>query len=116
MIGNISGVNREQFLAALIWLGLASFGFVYNAFTEWAERRGYAEGYMSLIVAAGCGVTLLGVTLLDLVLPNWNAGLISLTAFAASGAPMILGSVVRYARSRRQDLTRMLADIRISRP
>lgn len=81
-------------IAGVFW-ALILFGVGYNALVGWLERRKYAEGYMSLIVAAGVVVTLVGIAILSI-----EAALYALGAFAASGTPMILGSIIRHVRAR----------------
>lgn len=96
--------------SGLFWAvfgGLALFGLGYNAFVAWAERRGYTEGYMSLIVACGVLVTLGGVAILSV-----PAALTALAAFVASGTPMIIGSIVRYVQRRAAERERILAEVR----
>jgi len=81
-----------------IWavlLALILFGIGYNSFVTYLERRGYTEGYTSLLVAAGVFVTLCGVAILSI-----PAALLTLAAFIASGTPMIVGSIVRYLQKR----------------
>ena len=80
-----------------VFLGLIIFGTIYNQVVAWLEARKFAEGYMGFIVAGGVIITLLGVAIVSL-----PASLIALVAFFASGIPMILGSVFRYARRREQ--------------
>ena len=95
-IGTVSGV-----IPVLLILFL--FGIGYNALVAWLIHHGYDEGYMWVIVAAGCGVTLLG---LGIILPQ--AALLALATFTASGLPMAAGSWWRHVRSRRaaQERTR----------
>jgi len=83
--------------AISVTIALALFGVLYNQFVGWAIRKGYAEGYMSLIVAFGVFVTLIGVAMI-----NIEAAILTLIAFAASGTPMIVGSIVRYVRTREE--------------
>lgn len=59
------------------------------------------EGFTWLLVVIGVMVTLGGIALLDLLLP-WNAGLIGLLAFSASGFEMARGAVLRYITLRRR--------------
>ena len=80
-----------------VFLGLIIFGTIYNQVVAWLEARKFAEGYMGFIVAGGVMITLLGVAIVSI-----QAALIALVAFFASGIPMILGSVIRYARRREQ--------------
>lgn len=74
------------------------FGTGYDKFVYWGERKGYIEGFMSIIVAVGVGVT---VAVMAIV--NWIFALIMLGGFVASGSPMIIGSIVRYVRKRRAE-------------
>jgi len=90
-IGSNSGVILGVFLL------LFAFGVAYNALVAWLERKGYTEGYLSLITAFGVFVTLAGVATLSV-----QAALLALGAFAASGTPMIIGSIVRYLRKREE--------------
>lgn len=78
-----------------VFLGMLLFGIGYNAFVAWLERRGYTEGYMSLIVAFGVAMTLMGTAILSI-----QAALLTLCGFIATGSPMIVGSIVRYIQVR----------------
>jgi len=78
-----------------VLLGLLLFGIGYNSLVAWLERRGYAEGFLSLIVAFGVAMTLAGVSILSI-----PAALLTLLAFIATGTPMIIGSIVRYIHRR----------------
>ena len=81
-----------------ILLALAVFGYIYNRWVDSLERQGHDRGYMSFIVALGCGVTLAGAALIIGLEPV----LWAFVCFAASGIPMIAGSVGRYCRARTQ--------------
>ncbi len=76
-----------------ILLGLFLFGHFYNRWIEKLGARG--EGWSWLQVVGGVFMTLIGIGLLDLILP-WNAFFTSLLAFAASGAPMAYGARKRH--------------------
>lgn len=91
----------------LIYLFLLAFGILYNLVIAWLDTHGYLEGYTSLAVVAGVLVTLAG---LAIILPL--AALIALGAFAASGIPVIIGSIWRHVRNREQDQT----DVRQTTP
>ena len=81
-----------------ILLALAVFGVIYNRWVEKLEREGSDRGYMGFIVALGCAVTLAGAALIVGLEPVfWT-----LVCFAASGTPMILGSISRHCRARKQ--------------
>ena len=80
-----------------VFFGLVLFGIGYNSMVAWLERKGYTEGYLSLIVAFGVFITLCGIAILSI-----PAALLTLGAFVASGTPMIIGSIVRYLRKREE--------------
>jgi hypothetical protein len=88
---------------SLILAGLFLFGIAFNAFIGWAEKKKYLEGFVALAVVFG---TLITVGAVALVYPL--AALINLLAFAASGLPMLAGSIVRYitARTKEQEYVR----------
>jgi hypothetical protein len=92
---------------AAVFLGLVLFGIGYNAFVAWLERRGYTEGYLSLIVAIGVFVTLCGVAVLSI-----EGALLALGAFVATGAPMIIGSIARYLRKRDEMKRSIIAEVK----
>lgn len=94
-----------------VLLGLALFGTLYNQLVSHLEKKGYSEGFVSLLVAAGSGVTLLGMAVLD-----WQAALLALVCFMASGSPMILGSILRYVQAREQSKQRLIREIRRDDP
>jgi len=90
--GNASGEVWGMFGVVC---GLLLFGTAYNAFVAWIEDRGYDEGFTAILVVGGVGVTLIGVAFVD-----WQAALTSFVAFCASGLPMVVGSLLRYAKRR----------------
>lgn len=75
------------------------FGFGYNELVAWMERQGYDRGYTALLVVGGVLVTLLGVA----VLIGFEAAMVVFGCFVASGLPMIVGSMQREARKRKED-------------
>jgi NADH:ubiquinone oxidoreductase subunit 3 (subunit A) len=83
----------------LIYLVLFVFGVEYNELVAWLERQGYDRGYTALLVVGGVLVTLLGVS----ALIGFEAAAIVLGSFVASGMPMIVGSMQREARKRKED-------------
>lgn len=93
-------LELSQVIAVICLLIL--FGIGYNHFEEWAERRGYTEGYLSLVVALG----VLG-TLIALAILSWQSALLALICFIASGTPMIIGSIIRYLKLREAAIERM---------
>ena len=79
---------------------LVVFGAGYNVLVDWLERRGYEEGYVGLLVVVGAFVTLLGLWwVYDLAVFLTALGL-----FAASGGPMVAGSILRHVRARERGM------------
>ena len=81
---------------ALVFTILLGFGIGYNGLVASLERQGHDRGYMGFIVALGCGVTLIGAGFLV----GWEAVAWTTGCFAASGIPMMMGSVARHVRAR----------------
>ena len=78
--------------AALVIFGL---GFD-RAVSEMERRPAGVAGYVSLLVVAGVGITVL----LLWPLLGTEAALTLLFGFACSGVPMVAGSVARHMRTR----------------
>lgn len=94
MNGTLSGA-----LSAGIFILLFLFGWWFN---RRIEKLGIdADGFTWLLVVIGNTVTLIGIGLLDLLL-DWNAGMLGLAAFAASGLHMASGAVIRYITLRKR--------------
>ncbi len=89
--GNISGALPATLLILLVLLMVS---VLYNRQIEKAGNS--IEGWSWLLVVIGVAYTLIAITLLDLVLPEWNAGLIGLLAFSVAGFPMAYGGIQRY--------------------
>jgi hypothetical protein len=96
--------SNSGMIWGVFWMLLA-FGTLYNALVAWAEREGYTEGYLSLVVAVGVAVTLGGFAILSI-----DAALLALVCFAASGTPMIIGSIWRYLRRRAEARKAMIEE------
>ena len=75
---------------------LSVFGLIYNGFVACWKRSGKAAGYDSVLVIAGTLVTLL----VSVALNGWDATVRTLACFAASGAPMAVGSIWRHCKRR----------------
>lgn len=103
MNGLNSGGNWA--LIGLVAILLVAFGFAYNGLVDYLERRKYHEGFLSLIVAAGVVVTLVGVALVD-----WRSALLALGAFVCSGTPMMVGSIKRYVLRREAEQRALRGD------
>ena len=89
-------VNIDIRHLAIVALALTLFGIWYNNWVANLEHNGHDRGYMALIVALGCAVTAIGF---GLVTSPWLT-LVLFTCFAASGTPMIIGSILRYIHAR----------------
>ena len=98
-LGVLTYYSWAAALALAVLAALWLFGFLYNRYI--AALGTDLDGFTWLSVVIGVLVTLLGIGLLDLALP-WNAGLISLLAFAASGFEMCRGAVLRYIQLRQR--------------
>ncbi|MEZ0396804.1 MAG: hypothetical protein ABWK53_10305 [Anaerolineales bacterium] len=99
-------IRLDSGVILAVFFGLMLFGIGYNALVAWLERKGYTEGFLSLVVALGVAVTLAGVAVLSI-----QAALLTLGAFVASGTPMIVGSIVRYLQKREEAKKAILAEI-----
>lgn len=97
----MAGINWVRI--GVVYGGLFAVGAAYNALVAWLERHGYDEGYTAILVVIGTLITLTGVAVLC-----WEAALLALGAFAASGFWMVVGSWWRYAQARKrsQELAR----------
>lgn len=100
MIGAFAGLDTGT-LAAL-YLALVLFGIGFNALTALAERKGYMHGYTSLFVVAGVAVTVGATAMISTAFALVTAG-----AFAASGTPMIVGSIWRHVQERERMLEQL---------
>ena len=91
---------KNGLTVAAVLISLLAFGFTYDALVGWLERKGYARGYTALLVVFGTAVTLIGFGLL---IGSWPMALLATACFAASGAPMVLGSWWRHVIQRAKD-------------
>ena len=82
---------------------LVIFGIGYNALVDRLEREVPDHGYASFLVAGGVLATLAGAAFLIGLADVLLVGL----CFAASGAPMIAGSVSRWLRRQARERTLM---------
>ncbi len=80
-----------------LYVILLLLGIGYNLAIGWLERQKYIEGFVSIFVAIGVIFILGGVAAL-----NWQAALLVFGAFVFGGTPMIIGSIWRYMKARRE--------------
>ena len=81
----------------IIAVSLFSFGVAFNQMVTWLEFQDWEEGATALLVVFGVGYTIFAISIL---IGNFD---VLLWCFAASGAPMVMGSWIRYARQRAQE-------------
>lgn len=107
--GQISG--GMLFAIAAIYLALLVFGIFYNWLTSQAERTGFIRGYTSLFVVGGVAVTVAATAVISLPFALVTAG-----AFIASGAPMIVGSMIRHQQEELRQLAQAIEEARHGNP
>lgn len=89
-------ITIDIYLLIIACSALLVFGHFYNKWVEHLERHGHDRGYMAFIVSVGCAITIAAFALAtDLLL-----AIPLLAAFAASGIPMIWGSITRHVQAR----------------
>ena len=91
MFSGTIAVDWPVFIAVLA--GLLLFGCGYAWFVYGLGER--KSGYIALFVAVGVLVTLGGLAII-----SWQAAILALVYFAASGSPMIAGEIILAMRSR----------------
>lgn len=89
----------------LVLMILFAFGIAYNAFVGWLERNGRDRGFTALLVVVGTAITLAGFG----IVAGWRPMILAFLCFAASGAPMTIGSIWRHIQQREQDEQEIIA-------
>lgn len=84
-------------LIGAVLFGLFMFGWSFNALVNYLEDR--TVGYLAMLVSAGVGITLIGAAVI-----NWQAAVLVLICFVASGIPMIVGEISRSINKRERAL------------
>lgn len=87
------GMKTNDIHIAVTLAALFVGGVIYNYGVALLGDR--QRGFTSLLVAFGVLFTLAGIAIID-----WQCAQITLAGFAASGTPMIIGSVARYIAKR----------------
>lgn len=99
MIGSANGPHWGVIVGVLT--ALAMFGYWFNRFVGWAQRKGYDEGATAFEVVIGVLVTVGGASVLIWGRPfDAESLLLLIVCFIASGTPMIFGAWERYAAAR----------------
>jgi hypothetical protein len=96
-------VNFPQIGLVMAVLILMSIG--YDWLVDQAMGR-KMEMYVAYSVVGGCAYTLIGAGFAmgwSSALYGWQAALITLACFTASGLPMVIGSMRRYAEAQKKD-------------
>lgn len=105
--------NWRIFGALSVYIGLFTISLLYDRLVHWLEVNRHADGRTAYLVVIGVAYTLLGLGLVDIFLPNINAGLLAFSAFALSGLPMIIGSRNRYSASKEHGLIALVEDLHL---
>ncbi len=87
------GIKTNDVHIVITLAALFVGGVIYNHGVALLGDR--QRGFTSLIVAFGVLFTLAGIAIID-----WQCAQITLAGFAASGTPMIIGSIARYIAKR----------------
>ena len=93
-------------LIGSVLFGLFMFGWAFNALVDYLKDR--SDGYLAMLVVAGVGITLIGAAII-----SWQAAVLVLVCFAASGIPMIIGEISRSIRMRERAIRiqRLIAEV-----
>lgn len=85
-----------------VFAALHLLAWGYNWLTQQLEIRRYSDGAASLLVVGGVILTVTPPVLAgaNVTMTGLDWGLVMLVAFAATGSPMVLGSLYREARKR----------------
>ena len=105
--------NWRIFGALSVYIGLFTASLLYDRLVHWLEVNRHADGRTAYLVVFGVAYTLLGLGIVDALLPSLNAGLLALSAFALSGLPMIIGSKNRYSASKDYGINALVEDLRL---
>lgn len=92
-------IRVDSGTVAGVFGALVLFGIGYNALVGWLMQHGYDEGYMGIIVAVGSAITIGGLAVI-----SFPSAVLAMICFIGSGVPMILGSMIRYARARAREI------------
>jgi hypothetical protein len=90
----------------MVFVGLFLFGIGYNILVSWMEKKGFEEGFTAILVVFEVAITGCGVATIC-----WNAAILVLEAFTASGTLMVIGSSWRYVHRRIETISKSLAEI-----
>jgi hypothetical protein len=88
-------LGTKLVISSVLLVCLVLFGILYNLLVGQMIRKKRADGLMGMVVAFGVLVTLLAGRLMA-VYVDWDVLVVFLLAFAASGTPMIAGSLLRH--------------------
>jgi len=95
ILGRAARRGRKSALPPVLAL-LLGFGLLYDRIIARLKRTGHANGYDAVLAVAGIAATLAASLLLNGTAPTLR----TFACFAASGTPLALGSMWRYAQKR----------------
>lgn len=100
-----SNPHTFRLILSASYLTLALFGIGYNWLIDLANHYPTMKGSTAFAVAFGNGMTLLIMAAFfsTIEIPFWADMILLTGGFACSGAPMIIGQRVRYAREQKID-------------
>ncbi len=98
------GNNSE--VIGVVFVSLFLFGIGYNVLVSWMGKKGFEEGFTAILVVFGVAITGCGVAII-----SWDAVILMLGAFTASGTPMVIGSWWRYVHRRSETISEFLAEM-----
>ena len=80
-------------VACVLFLNL--FGWGFNALVAWVNQKRAWPVSFSVVIGVLVTLAVPTVTFLNRTMTMWQAGLVYLVCFAASGVPMVVGNVHR---------------------
>lgn len=95
-------MNANLFVATVLFC-LFLLGLIYNHIIGKEER--FLEAYVAFEVVAGVLITLFGFSLIA----GWKYAVVALICFAASGLPMVAGSIQRNIQKAKESHARIVA-------
>ncbi len=106
-------LTMDQIGGSMAAVGLnALFGVIYALFINYANKRGWLEGYTAIAVVIGTLVTLTINQIFVYVSDDSALDLLlELAGFGASGAPMVANNIYEYLLRKRQEMLLELSEV-----
>lgn len=97
-MSNNAALPLDMPLLSLIVLGELLLGIGFNQLVGWAHRHNLWHVSVSVIFGVAGTLVIQSVALRQIEVPFWQASLIFLVCFTASGIPMVSGSTQRTVK------------------